>query len=46
MTIHLLFVTVTIHKHQTTNEELEDRKRIKTITDDMMDRKFEFYNLY
>ncbi len=46
MTINLLFVTVTIHKQRLTNEELANGNRIKSITDDMMDRKCEFYNLY
>ncbi|WP_083270798.1 YrzI family small protein [Bacillus marinisedimentorum] len=46
MTIYLFFVTVTIQKHHLTNEEFENRNRIKSITEKMTDRKCEFYNIY
>lgn len=46
MTFHLFMLTITIRRHKETATEVEDRMRVKELTDRLNDRKFSTYHVY
>ncbi|WP_071880190.1 YrzI family small protein [Geobacillus vulcani] len=46
MTIHLLFVTITIERRTWTMEEIKQEQLIRQVEEEMMDRKCSVYRLF
>lgn len=46
MTIHILFLTITINKRKKTKEEFEYEQMVEKIYEEHKDRQYTFYRMF